>query len=168
METSPPAQPKVWWRRASTLLWTAVVVLAIVLAVVVAVRVLAGATTPARHFAFSFGAPSCGCAKFNQTAFGFPTSATIHFSWWSQWIGNNGSDELAIAQSNGSLVFLAVSEYQEGNQFNSTVPWGQGGAGSFSGAGSPFTFAVNMVTLNYFLPADTTIWINGTYTTPLL
>jgi FlaG/FlaF family flagellin (archaellin) len=168
MEAAPPPKKEVWWRRKGTLLWTAVVVVAVILAAVIAVRVLSGATTPAHPFSFSFTPPSCGCVKFTQTTHPFPTTATIHFNWWTQWTGNNGSVELAIAQSNGTLVYLAVSEYQQGNPFNDTVPWGQGGAGTFSGHGSPFTFAVNMVTLDYFLPADTTIWVNGTYTTPLL
>ena len=157
-----------WTRRKGTILWTAVAVLAIVLAVVFGVRLLTGATTPPHHFSFTFGAPKCGCALITQDTYGFPSQASVDFSWWVTWIGSNGSAELNISKSNGSPVYLAVSEYQQGNPYNLSLTWAQGGAGTFSGHGSPFTFTVAIVTLGDFFPPDTTIWINGTYTTPLL
>lgn len=168
MDSRPTRWKELWARRKSTILWSAVSVMAIVLAVVVGVHVLSGATNPPHHFSFTFSAPACGCVKVTQTTYAFPTQATIDFSWWVTWIGNNGTAQMAIATASGTDVFIAVSEFQQGNPFDPNTTWAQGGAGTFLGKGSPFTFAVEIVTLDYFLPPDTTIWVNGTYTTPLL
>jgi len=168
MEAGSSRLQDVWKRRKGTILWSAVAVLAVVVAVVIGVQVLPGATTPPHHFAFTFFAPACGCAKFAQTTYAFPTQSTIRFSWWVTWIGNNATAQLAIDESDGTPVFLSVSEYQQGNQFDPNTTWGQGGAGTFSGHGTPFTFGVEVIGVTDFLPPDTTVWINGTYTTPLL
>jgi hypothetical protein len=159
---------EVWTRRKGTILWSLVAILAVVVAVVLGVRFLSGAVGPSHHFSFSFHAPACGCAKVNETTYPFPTPSTVHFSWWVSWIGNNASAQLAIYESNGTAVYLAVSEYMQGNASDNATPWAQGGEGDFSGVGSPFTFALEVVGVPYFLPSDTTIWVNGTYASPLL
>ncbi len=165
---SPPAPVADRGRRLSMVLWTAVAVGAVLLAVVIGVRVLSGATTPAKSFAFEFGAPACDCARITQYAYGFPASATIHFHWWVTWVGTNASAQMAVQKASGKLVYIAVSEYQEGNPYNLNETWAQGGSGTFSGRGTPFTFVLDLVATPDFLPADTSIWVNGTYTTPLL
>lgn len=159
---------EVWTHRKGTILWTAVAVMAVVLAALIGARLLSGATTPPHHFAFSFGVPACGCALIAQDTYGFPSQATVDFSWWVAWNGSNGTAQLNVTKSDGEPVFLAVAEYQNASGYNQTLRWAQGGAGTFPGQGSPFTFAVEVITLGDFLPPDTTIWVNGTYTTPLL
>jgi hypothetical protein len=158
----------VWKRRKTTILWSAVAVLAVIVALVIGVHLLSGATTPARHFSLSFHAPACGCVKVNQTSYAFPTQSTVHFAWWVSWIGNNATAQLTIDQSNGSAVFMAISEYQQGNPLDPNTTWAQGGDGMFSGHGSPFTFGIEVIGVPYFLPPDTTVWVNGTYVSPLL
>jgi hypothetical protein len=161
-----------WRRRKGTILWSAVIVLAIVVVAVIGGRVLAGATTPARHFSFSFPTSStilaCNCTRVAQTTYAFPSEATIAFRWWVSWVGANASVQLAITNSNGKLVYLSVSEYQQGNPYNLNETWAQGGGGSFSGKGTPLTFLIDIIASPDFLPPDTTVWVNGTYTTPLL
>jgi hypothetical protein len=157
-----------WTRRKGTILWTAVAIMAIVIAAVVGGRLLAGATTPPRSFSFSFGASVCNCTRETQTTHPFPSSATIHFTWWTTWTGANATDQLAVTTSGGKLVYLAIAEYQEGNPYNLNETWAQGGGGTLSGHGSPFTFLIDLVSTPDFLPPNTTVWINGTYTTPLL
>jgi hypothetical protein len=168
MEAGPTHLEGLWQRRKGTILWSAVAVMAVVVAGVIGVHVLSGATTPPHHFSFAFNAPACGCAKVTQTTYAFPAQSTVHFSWWVTWVGNNATAQLAIDESNGTPVFLAVSEYQQGNPSDPNTTWAQGGAGTFSGHGSPFTFAVEVIGVVDFLPADTTVWVNGTYASPLL
>jgi hypothetical protein len=168
MEPGPTRLKQAWTRRKGTILWSLVAVLAIVLTVVIGVRVFAGATDPPRHFSFTMGASACNCTRVTQRVYAFPTSASVNFHWWVTWTGNNATAQLAVQKSDGSPVFEAISEYQQGNPLNPNVTWAQGGAGSFSGKGSPFTFIVDLVATPDFLPADTTVWVNGTYTTPLL
>ena len=168
MVTGPSRLEGIWKRRKGTILWSAVTVLAVVVAAVISIHVLSGASSPPRHFSFAFHAPECGCVKVNQTSYAFPTQSTVHFSWWVTWIGNNGSAQLTIDQSNGTAVYMAVAEYQQGNPFDPNTSWAQGGNGVFSGHGSPFTFAIEVIGVPYFLPADTTVWVNGTYASPLL
>jgi hypothetical protein len=167
MEPGPTRLKEAWTRRRGTILWSLVAVLAIVLAGVIGVRVLTGATDPPRHFSFTMGASPCNCTRVTQRVYAFPTSASVDFHWWVTWTGNNATAQMAIQRANGSLVFEAISEYQQGNPLNPNVTWAQGGAGSFPGKGSPFTFIVDLVATPDFLPADTTVWVNGTYTTPL-
>ncbi|MCI4352290.1 MAG: hypothetical protein L3K14_02740 [Thermoplasmata archaeon] len=157
-----------WNRRKSALLWAAVGVAAVLLAALIGARLLQGASSAPRHFSFSFTPPSCGCSKLTQTTYAFPARATVDFSWWVTWTGSNASVQLTVAESDGTLVYEALSEYQQGNPFNPNVTWGQGGAGTFPGYGSPFTFAISVISLAYFLPPNTSVWVNGTYTTPLL
>ena len=168
METDNSLPKGFWTRRKGLILWSLVVVLAVVLVVVIGGKVLSGATTPDRHFSFSFGASPCNCTRVTQRNYAFPTQATITFHWWVQWTGSNATAQMAVQRSNGSLVYLAISEFQQGNPSNLNVTWAQGGNGTFSGKGSPFTFIVDLVATPDFLPPNTTIWVNGTYTTPLL
>jgi len=168
MEAEPVAPEPFWRRRFGTILWTAVAVAAILLAALIGGRALAGATTPPRSFSFSFGAPACECARYSQYQYAFPSSASIQFHWWVSWVGANATAQMAVQKSGGKLVYLAIAEYQEGNPNNLNITWAQGGSGSFSGVGTPFTFVLNLVSTPDFLPADTSIWVNGTYTTPLL
>lgn len=157
-----------WARRKGTVLWTLVAIMAVVLVVVIGSRVLAGVTTPPRQFSFSFEASSCNCTRVTQTTYAFPTQAHISFHWWVVWTGNNATAQMAVQKSDGSLVYIAIAEYQYGNASNPTVAWAQGGAGNISGEGSPFTFILDLVATPDFLPANTMIWVNGTYSTPLL
>jgi hypothetical protein len=168
MDPAPTRLSDLWKRRKGTILWSIVAALAVVLVIVVGARVLSGATTPPRHFGFDFEAPACGCAKVTQTTFAFPTQSTVDFHWWVSWVGNNATAQLTIATSGNTTVFMAIAEYQQGNPLDPNATWAQGGSGTFSGKGSPFTFGVEVISLVNFLPADTTIWVNGTYTSPLL
>lgn len=162
-----PAKP-FWARRKGTILWSLVAVLAVVLVVVIGARVLAGATTPPHHFAFTFGASPCNCTRETNRTYAFPTEATINFHWWVTWTGSNATAQMAVQMSNGSLVYKTIAEYQQGNPSNLSVVWAQGASGTFSGKGSPFTFIIILVATPDFLPPNTTVWVNGTYTTPLL
>jgi hypothetical protein len=157
-----------WRRRKGQILWGAVLAMAVVVALVIGIRVLPGATTPPRSFSFSFGANACNCTRETQTTHGFPSDASVRFHWWTSWTGANATVQMAVSKSNGSLVYLAISEYQQGNPYDLNVTWAQGGSGSFSGAGGPFTFLIDIVASPDFLPPDTSIWVNGTYTTPLV
>ncbi|MGC2290237.1 MAG: hypothetical protein WA688_10350 [Thermoplasmata archaeon] len=161
-----------WTRRKGTILWTSVVILAIVIAAVVGDRTLAGATTPARHFTFSFpestATLACNCTRVTQTTYAFPTQATINFRWWMTWTGANATAQMAVSTAGGTVVYLSIAEYQEGNPGNLNETWAQGGGGTIAGSGSPFTFLIDVIASPDFLPPDTTIWVNGTYTTPLV
>jgi hypothetical protein len=168
MATETSRLHQVWTRRKGTILWSAVVIMAVVIAAVVGGRALAGATTPPRSFSFTFGASGCNCTRENQTVHSFPTPAKIHFTWWTTWTGANATDELAITTSGGKLIYVSIAEYQQGNPYNLNVTWAQGGGGTISGQGSPLTFLIVLVATPDFLPPNTTIWINGTYTTPLV
>lgn len=168
MATESSRLRQFWTRRKGTVLWTAVAVMAVVIAAVVGVRALTGATNPPRSFSFSFGASGCNCTRETQTTHSFPSPATIHFTWWTTWTGANATDQLAVTTAGGKLVYVAIAEYQEGNPFNLNLTWAQGGGGTLSGGGSPLTFLIVLVATPDFLPPDTTVWINGTYTTPLV
>jgi hypothetical protein len=168
MDPGPPLPNQFWTRRKGTILWSIVAVLAVILVVVIGSRVLAGATTPPRNFSFTFGASPCNCTRETNQSYAFPTDATINFHWWVTWIGSNATAQMAVQKSNGSLVYESVSEYQQGIPTDLNVTWAQGGSGTFSGKGSPFTFIVVLLATPDFLPPDTSIWVNGTYTTPLL
>jgi hypothetical protein len=168
MATETSRLRQLWAERKGTILWSAVVIMAVVIAAVVGGRVLAGATNPPRAFSFTFGASDCNCTRETQTTHSFPSSASIRFTWWTTWTGTNATDQLAVTTSGGKMVYLAISEMQEGNPFNLNETWAQGGGGTFSGQGSPFTFLIVLIATPDFLPPNTTVWINGTYTTPLL
>jgi hypothetical protein len=164
--TSPAKQ--FWARRKGTILWSIVAVLAVVVVGVVGAHLLAGATNPPRHFSFNFGASACNCTRVTNYPYAYPTQATINFHWWVTWTGSNATAQMSVQKSNGKLVYQAIAEYQQGNPNNPNVTWAQGGSGTFSGEGSPFLFVIVLVATPDFLPPNTSIWVNGTYTTPLI
>jgi hypothetical protein len=168
MDPTASRARQIWTRRKGTILWSLVAVMAVVLVVVIGAHVLGGARTPPRHFSFSFGASPCNCTRVTQMVYAFPTEATIDFHWWVQWTGSNATAQMAVQKSNGSVVFSAIAEYQQGNPDDLNVTWAQGGSGTFPGKGSPFTFIIDLVATPDFLPPNTTVWVNGTYTSPLL
>jgi hypothetical protein len=168
MDPNPSRTRQFWARRKGTVLWSIVAALAVVLVVVIGTHVLAGATDPPHRFSFNFGASACNCTRETDWSYAFPTQATIDFHWWVTWIGSNASAQMAVQKSDGTLVYESISEFQQGNPANLSVTWAQGGSGTFSGQGSPFVFIVVLVATPDFLPPDTSIWVNGTYTTPLL
>jgi hypothetical protein len=168
MGPEPSRLRKLWTRRKGTILWSAVAVLAVVVVAVIGSRVLSGATTPPKSFSFSFGASACNCTRETQITHAFPAQSTVKFQWWVKWTGANATAQLAVSSSGGKVVYLAIAEYQFGNASNLSVPWLQGGGGTFSGQGSPFTFLIDLVSTPDFLPPNTAIWVNGTYASPLL
>jgi hypothetical protein len=168
MDAEPSRLKVLWTRRKGTILWTAVAVLAVVVVSIIGVHVLAGATTPPHHFSFEFGASPCNCTRMTQYPYAFPSQSTVNFHWWVSWTGANATAQMAVSKSDGTLVYLAIAEYQQGDPNDLNVTWAQGGAGTFSGKGSPFTFLVDLVSSPDFLPPNTSIWVNGTYTSPLV
>ncbi len=134
-------------------------ILAVVILLVALVTVPAGPTP----FSLKTISSSCACQTSVALNQSFPARASVQFTWWAIWSGQAAELEMIVYAPDGTALFEAPAEN------SGVVPPGMfagGGPGFFSSTGGGFTFDLHAIPPSYLPPA--TVWVNGTYTAPIL